>query len=151
MKWLLPLALVACSSSSSTDGPVGSSPDAPRPAIDAPPGTPDAPPGMPDAPPVAGTPDAPPTTMYTLMINNYSGWCTVTENGASYSPSKSFPAGTVVNLTAAPESGTFVWGYWSGTDAGSHDTNMTTTVTMNADQNVLACCPVKPPASQTCP
>jgi hypothetical protein len=89
---------------------------------------------------------------FTLLINNYLSWCDITEDGAAFSPTKTFSPGTVVNLHAAPLSG-FVWGYWSGTDAdtGSHDTNMAATATMNANKTVLACCPFPPPASQTCP
>jgi hypothetical protein len=58
----------------------------------------------------------------------------------------------VVNLHATPAT-TFVWGYWTGTDAdtGSHDPNMAATVTMNANKTVLACCPRPPPETQTCP
>jgi hypothetical protein len=93
--------------------------------------------------------------MFTLTLNNYLAWCSITEDGTALSPpmttqSMSFPAGTVVDLTAAPLTG-FVWGYWTGTDSASPDTNMSATVTMSADKTVLACCPDPPPASQTCP
>ncbi|HEY1811076.1 MAG TPA: hypothetical protein VGG74_01900 [Kofleriaceae bacterium] len=90
----------------------------------------------------------------TLTINNYLAWCTVTEQSAAFSMTKTFPKGTVVSLDAMPASSAFVWGYWTGTDGdttGTHDTNMMTTVTMSADKMVLACCPDPPPASQTCP
>ena len=83
-----------------------------------------------------------------LSIDDYLNWCSITENGAPYVVSESFDAGTVVNLSAAPNQG-FVWGYWTGTDgaAGGQDMKMTTTVTMNGNKNVLACCPS---ASQGC-
>jgi hypothetical protein len=90
----------------------------------------------------------------TLTISDYLAWCTVTEQSAAYSMTKTFPKGTVVSLDAMPVSSAFVWGYWTGTDgdtSGTHDTNMMTTVTMTTDKTVLACCPDPPPASQTCP
>ncbi len=72
-------------------------------------------------------------TTFTLTINNFDSWCTVTEEGAAFSLSRSFAPGTVVHLNAAPASGLFVWGYWTGTDAGAdagaHDTSQSTTVT----------------------
>ncbi len=93
--------------------------------------------GMPAA--GGGTPDA---GCCVLTINDYLNWCSITENGAAYSPSESFDAGAVVTLDATPMSG-FVWGYWTGTDGanGGQDMSMTATVTMNANKNVLACCP----------
>ncbi len=90
----------------------------------------------------------------TLSINDYLAWCSVTEQGAAYATSMTFPKGTVVNLDAMPVSTAFVWGYWTGTDGdttASHDKNMMTTVTMSGDKSVVACCPDPPPASQTCP
>jgi hypothetical protein len=91
---------------------------------------------------------------FTLSINDYLAWCSVTEQGATYATSMTLPKGTVVNLDAMPASATFVWGYWTGTDGdttAAHDTNMMTTVTMSADKSLVACCPFPPPASQTCP
>ncbi|HVV53634.1 MAG TPA: hypothetical protein VHO06_28520 [Polyangia bacterium] len=94
-------------------------------------------------------------TTYTLTVTNYLGWCDLTENGTAYPAgapaAMSFPAGTVVDLTAAPNS-IFVWGFWTGTDGdtgAAHDTSMATTVTMTADKTVAACCPEPP--STTCP
>ena len=94
---------------------------------------------------------------YALTVQNYLDWCNITENGTAYPasvpPVMSFAAGTVVNLNAVAGQ-FFVWGYWTGTDGdttAAHDTNMTTTVTMNSDKTILACCPDPPPASQTCP
>lgn len=97
-------------------------------------------------------------TTYTLTITNYLGWCDLTENGTKYPglggapPAMSFPPGTVVDLSAVPN-GLFIWGYWTGTDGdtGAHDTNMSTTVTMNGDKTVGACCPDPPPYAPTCP
>jgi hypothetical protein len=103
------------------------------PAVDSPPG-----------------PDAPPQT-FTLSITNYIDWCTITEEGVAFSATKAFPAGTVVHLHGdTKDAGLFVWGYWTGTDPGGHDTMMTTTVTMTTNKSVLACCPVIG-QSQTCP
>jgi len=94
---------------------------------------------------------------YTLTVQNYLDWCDVTENGTAYPaavpPAMSFAPGTVVHLSAAPNS-IFVWGYWTGTDGDTgagHDTGMTTTVTMTSDKTVVACCPDPPPAAPTCP
>jgi hypothetical protein len=93
--------------------------------------------------------------LFTLTIDNYINWCSISVDGgqpSSANPiSKSFPQGTVVMLQAAPVLDIFVWGYWTDTDAGALDTNQSTQVTMSADRSVLACCPFKPPASQTCP
>lgn len=80
---------------------------------------------------------------FTLTIDNFLAWCSISENGAAgYSPSAVFNQGTVVTLNAAPVTG-FIWGHWTGTDgdAGAGDTNQATTVTMKADRAVLACCP----------
>ncbi len=95
--------------------------------------------------------------MYTLTVQNYLSWCDVTENGALYAasapPAMSFPAGTVVDLTAVPNT-IFVWGYWTGTDgdtSAGHDMSMSTTVKMDGDKTVMACCPDPPPAAPTCP
>lgn len=67
------------------------------------------------------------------------------QNGpSSVSFTATYPADTVVSLDAAAASATFVWGYWTGTDGastGGNDVNMSTTVTMDADKSVLACCP----------
>jgi hypothetical protein len=94
---------------------------------------------------------------YTLTVQNYLDWCDVTENGTLYAagvpPAMSFPARTVVDLKAAPNT-IFVWGYWTGTDgdtSAAHDTSMTTTVTMTSDKTIVACCPDPPPAAPSCP
>jgi hypothetical protein len=145
---LVPIALGCGSDSTSTvDAPPSGSVDAKPMAIDAPAGTPDTKPG-PDAPP--GTPDAAVTEMVTLTLNNFDFWCTVTADGAAAPATKMYAKGTVVHLNGGPVGDSFVWGYWSGTDGGNHDTSMMTTVTMSADKTVLACCPFKPPASQLC-
>ena len=47
----------------------------------------------------------------------------------------------------------FVWGYWENTDGhmdGSHDTMMSTTVTVDADTTVHVCCPIPDTTSCTC-
>jgi hypothetical protein len=95
---------------------------------------------------------------YTLIMENYLSWCTVTEQGTdeggTASVTMTFPAGTVVNLKGDTVSAaSFFWAYWFGTDGdttSAHDTNMTTTVTMTKNKTVQACCPVvgTPP---TCP
>lgn len=88
-----------------------------------------------------------------LTITNYQNWCNVTVDGdGGYRPMAAFVIGTVVQLDASPQPG-YVWGYWTGTagDTGSGDPNMATTVTMNADKQVVACCPQSPPAAQICP
>ena len=155
------LAVTACTSSTTptVDAAIV---DVGHTILDAPPGAPDAPlaptidaPSPSDAPPITDAPppsDAPPIT-YTLSINNYIDWCTITEDGVAFNPSKTFPAGTVVTLHADPLDARFVWGYWTGTDHNGavHDTMQSTTVTMTGDKSVLACCPFAPPASQTCP
>ena len=86
----------------------------------------------------------------TLTINNFDDWCTITEQGAASTATKSFASGTVVSLMATPNSG-FVWGYWTGTDVAGNNTSMSAMVTLTADKTVLACCPFPPPMSQTCP
>jgi hypothetical protein len=85
---------------------------------------------------------------FTLKMENYLTWCTVTEQGTPEGTTAlvtmTFPAGTVVNLIGAAASDAFVWDYWRGTDGdtgAAHDTNMTTTVTMTKDKTVQACCP----------
>jgi hypothetical protein len=76
-------------------------------------------------------------------------WCAFTVNGGASSTATSttftFPAGTVVNLHADKASAAFDWGYWFGTDgdtSATHDTAMSTTVTMTTSKKVQACCPV---------
>jgi hypothetical protein len=81
--------------------------------------------------------------VYILTIANYLDWCAITGLGdAGYLPTAAFVAGTVVPLEASPLPG-YVWGYWTGTDGadGGHDLNMHTTVTMDANKQVVACCP----------
>jgi len=153
---LLSLLLIGCSdsmtSSSSTavDAPAAASADAPgAAAVDArPAATADAPPAgaTPDAP-AAATPDAPSgTSTFTLTIDNYLGWCSITVNGgmAFTDMTKSFtlPASSHAQLHGdTSDSIYFVWGFWSGTDAGDHDASKSTTVTMTGDKTVRACCP----------
>jgi hypothetical protein len=100
------------------------------------------------------------TSGFTLSIQNYLNWCNVTENGTAYDPPSeapvmTYPAGTVVNLMGATaSSSSFVWGYWVGTDGdttATHDTNMTTTVTMTANKIVQACCPLTSAPTTPCP
>jgi hypothetical protein len=100
------------------------------------------------------------TAGFTLTIQNYLNWCNVTENGTAYDPPNeapvmTFPSGTVVHLMGATaSSASFLWGYWVGTDGdttASHDTNMTTTVTMTANKVVQACCPLTSAPTAPCP
>jgi hypothetical protein len=48
---------------------------------------------------------------------------------------------------------TFIWGYWTGTDGATNgnDTSMHTTVTMDADKSVQACCPFTASPTTPCP
>ena len=165
---LIVVALYGCSSSTSEpstgiDGP--SAADAPATAQADAPATPHA-----DAPPGGGV-DARPTAdgspgsadaavqMVTLNIDNYLNWCLVTVGGHTYNamsvPAQQVPKGTVVNLHADAETahdvGTFVWGFWTGTDPGGKDTSKDTTVTMSADKNIQACCPFANDPTPSCP
>ena len=83
--------------------------------------------------------------VYTLTVNNYLAWCTVSENSGAPSGAvtitNSFADYMTVALHGNPASPTFVWGYWDGTDAGTHDTSQDSAVTMCSDRSVLACCP----------
>lgn len=90
---------------------------------------------------------------YTLTVQNFLGWCSISIAGgvsstAANPPPIDFPSGTVVPLSGAPASG-FIWGYWTGTDVAGHDTNTDTTVTMTADRSVFVCCPF--PDGSGCP
>jgi hypothetical protein len=82
--------------------------------------------------------------IFKLTVTNYLQWCSVSVNGEAPSVaatiSETFPAQTRVPLNATPLV-PFVWGYWTGTDPGGNDTSQATLVTMNADRDVLACCP----------
>ncbi len=87
-----------------------------------------------------------------LSIINYNNGCSITEDGGAFRLMSAFAIGSVVALEATPLQG-YAWGYWTGTDfdGGSMDVNMATTVTMNGDKLVVACCPTAPPAAQVCP
>jgi len=84
---------------------------------------------------------------YTLAINNYLAWCTVSVNGGAPNSaaqiSVALPDSSVAVLHGDAVSATFIWGYWTGTegDLGGGDHNHDATVTMSSDKNVLACCP----------
>jgi hypothetical protein len=102
------------------------------------------------------TPDTAPS--FTLKVENYASWCSVSVNGATANATEvqmfTFPAGTVVNLHSTALNGTFVWGYWVGTASdttGSHDTHMTTTVTVTKNQVIQACCPLASAPTDPCP
>ena len=85
-------------------------------------------------------------------LTNYQNWCTLTVDGdGGYMPLAALVVGSVAQLDASPQPG-YVWGYWTGTDGdtGSGDHNMATTVTMNRNKQVVACCPQSPPAAQIC-
>jgi hypothetical protein len=92
-------------------------------------------------------PDSGPPSSYVLAITNYMSWCTITEQGVAFSASMSFAPGTVVALNAIPASSAYKFGYWTNT---SDNTAESTTVTMNGSASVVACCPLVPPAAQTC-
>jgi len=79
---------------------------------------------------------------FTLAIDNFLVWCSINENGDTYTASATFNDNTVVDLFAEPITG-FIWGHWEGTDndSGAGDTNQATTVTLTTDKSVLACCP----------
>ena len=83
--------------------------------------------------------------MFTLSIDNFLAWCDVSVNGdppTSAPPPSAFEQGRVIPLHGDPaDANYFVWGFWTGTDGGDHDTNMDTTVTMSADLIVHVCCP----------
>jgi hypothetical protein len=91
--------------------------------------------------------------LYTLTVNNYLAWCSVSENSGPPSSAStitnSFPDYSTVAIRGDPVSATFVWGYWDGTDSGNNDTNQDSAVTMCSDRSVFACCPLPP--STTCP
>jgi len=147
--------LLGCSDSSSSsavDAPPSPTVDGAVSGADARPNAADAPPaGAADAP-SGGTADAPsaadaPTaTTFTLTIDNALGWCSVTVNGgtAFTDATKSFnlAASSKAQLHGDTSNATFfVWGFWSGTDNGDHDTNKSTTVTMSGNKTVGVCCP----------
>ena len=91
--------------------------------------------------------------LFTLSISNYIEWCSISVNNgpaAADDPVVAFEQGRVIALQGdTANSAYFVWGFWTGTDAGNPDTNMDTTVTMTADRNVTVCCPDI--GSTTCP
>jgi len=146
------LFVCACSSKSSSPDAPSSLPDTKVNTIDAPANQPDAP--IFDAPPTAdappGTPDAKPG--FTLHIVNELNWCVITVNGAKFTPPNNPPdtvyaPNAVVQLHADPVQG-FVWGFWTGTDAGGNDNNQDATATMSANKTVTVCCPI--PGNTTC-
>jgi hypothetical protein len=85
--------------------------------------------------------------LVTLTVANYLSFCTVSVNGAAASTAAvqtlQVTPGILVPLVAAPNSG-FVFTYWLGTfgDSGNaaHDTQSSTSVTVNAAKTVQACC-----------
>jgi hypothetical protein len=86
--------------------------------------------------------------MYTLTINNYLSWCSVkidTDPARTNATiTKMFDAGTVVQLTGDKASNSFKWGFWTNTAGDTtvnRDQQMMTTVTMDSDKTVVACCP----------
>lgn len=100
----------------------------------------------------------PGNTTVTLTLENYLAWCSVSVDGGAASTAASrvlqFPKDTVVALSGDKANATFVFGYWVGTagDTGpSHDTAMMTTVTMDADKTVQACCPFASSPNTPCP
>jgi hypothetical protein len=91
-----------------------------------------------------------------LTVDNFDVWCNVTINGAPLSAAgvySNLAAGAVIDLNATARTG-FTWAYWKGTDGANagnseQDPNMSTTVTMTASKDVLACC--NNPPTQVCP
>ena len=86
---------------------------------------------------------------FTLTINDYLNWCSVTVNGGTPSTAATqtfqFAPDASVSLhgdTASSQS--FYWGYWQSANLadGGKDTNMNVNITMSGDVSVLACCPV---------
>lgn len=83
---------------------------------------------------------------FTLSIDNYLAWCSVSVDGGVATPNPppaQFVPGTVVSLFGQPVSATFIWGYWRFTDAapgGGHDISQNATVTMTSDRTVFVCC-----------
>jgi hypothetical protein len=84
-----------------------------------------------------------------LTINNYDVWCDVTVDDGDPSGGVDpivvdVAPGTVVDLHADKLNDSFQWGYWYGTEGGTERvTEKSTTVTVNADMTVQACCPIK--------
>jgi pectate disaccharide-lyase len=79
------------------------------------------------------------TSGLVLTIDDDINWCSLTvDSSAPFvgSATYSFDAGTLVSLHAAGIPG-FTFAYWSGTDS---NTSASTTVTMNANMTVKACC-----------
>jgi hypothetical protein len=79
---------------------------------------------------------------FTLSINNFDNWCTVSVGGNP--ASLVFAPGTVVSLDAVANA-SFQFAYWLGTDganAGNNgqDPSAMTTATMTESKTVLACC-----------
>ncbi len=94
----------------------------------------------------------------TLTVQNYLSWCSVGIDGGSANTTAvqtlDVAPGTVVNLMGDKASDTFVWGYWvntTGDTGSSHDTMMSTTVTVDADMVVQACCPFASAPDTPCP
>ena len=87
-----------------------------------------------------------------LNIIDYNNGCSITEDGGAYRLISAFVVGSVVALDATPLPG-YAWGYWTGTDfdGGGMDVKLATTVTMNENKLVVACCPTALPAAQVCP
>lgn len=94
----------------------------------------------------------------TLTVQNYLSWCTVAVNGggssAAATQTLTVQPGTVVNVSGDKASATFVWGYWVGTagdTTAAHDTAKMTTVTVNANKTIQACCPFAVAPNTPCP
>ena len=81
---------------------------------------------------------------FTLTIDNYLAWCSVSVDGGvatANPPPAQFPSGAVVPLFGQPVSALFIWGYWRFTDVLGHDTSQNTSVAMTSDRTVFVCCP----------
>jgi hypothetical protein len=94
----------------------------------------------------------------TLTLEDFMSWCSVSVDGGAASMAASrmltFPMNSVVSLRADAASNAFVFGYWVGTagDTGpSHDLAMATTVAMDGNKTVQACCPFASSPNTPCP
>lgn len=118
----------------------------------------DAPKDAPNDAVADAQPDVDAGATFSLKLENYLSWCSVAVNGGTANTTAvqnlSFPAGTTVNLTGGPANATFVWGYWVGTTgdvSATHDVATATTVVLNQNRTVQACCPFATDPTTPCP
>lgn len=93
---------------------------------------------------------------FTLTINDYLSWCTVSVNGqdAGNSPGtyQFAPDASVALHGDTANASLFYWGYWQAPTLadGGKDLNKDVTIQMNGNVTVLACCPDND-AALSCP